>query len=613
MGTAPTKVFVSYARRDFYFAEQVAVGLRRRHVEAWFDVHQLTPGTDWSASIDRAIEDSDALVLITSRAAMESANVQAEVDRAVELGRPVVTVRCSFLSVPQDPAIPVYDLRRSFGRGLTALADDLVARRWPSGGRRIHLPMAQGPLMVAATAAVGVLFSLVLTMAFISAVVGHVVATGRLAGVVLAGTITILGLTAGVSAYTLAAFLRRRISWRYLRGGLITIPVLVLVAVVRVSDFAGYLTTDPVIWALGGADDEPLGAIPTVLGYVVLVACPAAFLVTEFSAGLYRFLRTGVAPQRIRRRHLGHLPAPPYRAASVRTVRLLAAEVDQAVAERLTKCLTVVGIAAVSDASRDRDLVVVSDATPADWLSRRDIREPVAVVATSIAAPLRGVLGGFQWVDHRRRRLRTLRRLAHELARTDTPAAAGESPVFADVPESLHLLRLPTLVAVTEWMLFCLGVIAAQVGTFGLTRLAVGSWTDAPWLPFLCLAVAPFPFLLARWLRRRQLTMVWLVAAVAVFWTALLVLGVDAVLQQEFPDSRQLGRSTAMIEYLGGTVLVLALAARTLLGWLPRRARFGRSNGPSSRDLGPAPGSWVWLAILLPAMLTAVGSALLYG
>jgi TIR domain len=75
------RIFVSYSRRDFYFAEQLAVALRRRELAAWFDVHELAAGTDWSAGIDRAIVECDALVLVATRASLESPYVRRECDR----------------------------------------------------------------------------------------------------------------------------------------------------------------------------------------------------------------------------------------------------------------------------------------------------------------------------------------------------------------------------------------------------------------------------------------------------------------------------------------------------------------------------------------------------
>jgi hypothetical protein len=86
------RIFVSYSRRDFYFAERLAVELGRRGLAVWFDVHKLAAGTDWSAAIDQGIVQCDSFVLLASRAALESSYVERERDRAARLGRPQVAV-----------------------------------------------------------------------------------------------------------------------------------------------------------------------------------------------------------------------------------------------------------------------------------------------------------------------------------------------------------------------------------------------------------------------------------------------------------------------------------------------------------------------------------------
>ena len=60
----------------------------------------------------------------------------------------------------------------------------------------------------------------------------------------------LLGLLMGVAAYTLTAFLWRRISWRYLRGSFLTLPLLALASAVQLDALASYLT-DPIAAALG--------------------------------------------------------------------------------------------------------------------------------------------------------------------------------------------------------------------------------------------------------------------------------------------------------------------------------------------------------------------------
>ena len=620
MATAPT-VFVSYSRQDFYFAEQLAVALRQHGIAAWFDAHQLAPGTDWSAAIDQAIQDCEALVLVASPAALGSPNVRSECDRALELRRPIVAVHCRAVTLPQTLNVPSYDLRRSFGHGAAALADDLTTHR-RAGRPPLRWPLATGPLLVALAPALSLLSVVVLGLAFLQTVIGHQLAAGRTATLATIGTVTILGLAAGVALYMLTAFLRRTISWRYLRGSLVSLPLLALAGAVEVNLFAAVLT-NPIAAALGDSGGMPLGAAPTILALLVLPACVAAGIATEFSAGVCRLLRTGAAPPRIRARHVGSVSLPSASHRPEPQCRIWATPLDAAIARQLSDCLATVSVNAdvnvsveqVTDSDPDphaRDIVIVSDATPAEWLTRADLRDPIAVVVTSVSLPLHGVLGRFQWVDHRRRHAKTLRQLTADLAEANRPAGPARQPL-PEVPERLQTLRLPVWVAATEWMLFSLGVIAAQVGAFGWTRVALDGWGNAPWQPCLCVAVAIFPFLLAGRLRRRQLTLFSLTASIAVFWAVVVALGADAVFQTLYPFYDRGTSSTVTIIYPVVSALLLAAAAHSLLGWLPKPRTRGAHSKPknSTPTLGTVSGSWVWLAIMLPALGTTIMTAIL--
>ena len=260
------------------------------------------------------------------------------------------------------------------------------------------------------------------------------------------------------------------------------------------------------------------------------------------------------------------------------------------------------GIDEVADGGRaDRDIVVVSDRTPAGWLARADLRDPIGVVATSIPLPLRGVLGRFQWVDYRTRRKQTLRALARYLKGDRVPLGGDE---VADVPERLKQLRLPPWVVVAEWTLFAMGTLAAYTGAWALALFAFEDRRALVWPSGLCLAVAPFPFLL----RRRRLTPLLLVAGVAAFWAALIALGLDAMLREEFPAYDRGSYSAATIIYPALSAVIIGLAWRSLRRWLPLRLRTGARAEPG---LGYVRGSLVWVAFLVPAIVTAVGGVAL--
>ncbi len=572
----------------------------------WFDVHELPMGTDWSAAIDRAIVECDTLVLVGSRAALASPYVQRERDRAAELARPQVAVLREWVKLPAAPALPTYDLTTSFTRGVDALARDIAARR-PTGRRpRIRLPLPGGALLFALAPALSLVFVAVLTALFLNEVVGNVASFAPDADVALAVAATMILLAGGFPVYVLWSFLRRRMSWFYLRGALLTMPLVALLTVVTV-DATVTPITNPILSMLGGTEEMALGLLPTVLALLVVLVCIVAAIATELSSGLCRFLRTGVAPRRVRFRHIGAVPRPVDRRNVVRSYRLSATDHDATVAAEIRQCLAESGLDEVTDGRLgDRDIVVVTDRTPAGWLAREDLRAPIGVVATSISLPLRGVLGRFQWVDYRRRRKQTLRALGRDLTAVGGPVAeGGEAP---DVPERLQQLRQPPWVTIAEWTLFTIGVIAAQVGVYALALLAFEDRRALVWPSGLLVAVAPFPFLLAFWLRRRRLTPRLLLGAVAVCWLVMIPLGLDPLLQEQFPTYDRGSYSAATIIYPALSALILALAWRSLRRWLPRRLHTGAGADPA---LGYARGSLVWLVFLIPAVMTSAAQAVL--
>jgi hypothetical protein len=44
-------LFISYSRKDYYFAESLAFHLLKRGVPAWLDVKDLSPGGFWERDL----------------------------------------------------------------------------------------------------------------------------------------------------------------------------------------------------------------------------------------------------------------------------------------------------------------------------------------------------------------------------------------------------------------------------------------------------------------------------------------------------------------------------------------------------------------------------------
>ena len=62
--------FISYSRRQLYFAESLALHLylQKEGINVWFDLQQLQAGTVWSESLKKGVGEASLLVLVVSQA-----------------------------------------------------------------------------------------------------------------------------------------------------------------------------------------------------------------------------------------------------------------------------------------------------------------------------------------------------------------------------------------------------------------------------------------------------------------------------------------------------------------------------------------------------------------
>lgn len=79
-------VFISYARADFEPVQKVVEELRALGIDTWTDAQNLTPGENWVAAIDKAIRQTQALVVFVSPASAQQSWVMHEVEAAREQG-----------------------------------------------------------------------------------------------------------------------------------------------------------------------------------------------------------------------------------------------------------------------------------------------------------------------------------------------------------------------------------------------------------------------------------------------------------------------------------------------------------------------------------------------
>ncbi|MEM9041290.1 MAG: toll/interleukin-1 receptor domain-containing protein [Actinomycetota bacterium] len=99
------KVFVSYAREDTEFRNEVVAALAEQGVDSWVDedVESIPPAAKWMGEIHHGIENTDALVAVVSPDSARSDVCGDEVRHADQLGKPIVPIVRRDVEEPDEP------------------------------------------------------------------------------------------------------------------------------------------------------------------------------------------------------------------------------------------------------------------------------------------------------------------------------------------------------------------------------------------------------------------------------------------------------------------------------------------------------------------------------
>lgn len=87
-----TSYFMSYSRRDQEFARRVAHDLAARDRDVFFDQTSITPGSDWTTSIQAALDRCTDLIVVLSPHALASGNVLDETRYALDHRKRVIPI-----------------------------------------------------------------------------------------------------------------------------------------------------------------------------------------------------------------------------------------------------------------------------------------------------------------------------------------------------------------------------------------------------------------------------------------------------------------------------------------------------------------------------------------
>lgn len=429
-------IFVSYSRRQLYFAESVALYLQRAGLEVWFDLQKLTPGVEWAAALRDGYSNCSRLILVASQAALQSPYVQAEWEAALQNRREVILVLTEAVVLPEALlGCPVYDARVHFERTIQSLTGYLRGEQ-PARHDPVPLPgkspySLNMPFDIWLT--LGALFTPTLTawiaililppssidfninLDFIAQSMPHFPAQEivfNLMGFAVGGYLALV-------QFPIRGFWKHEVEFEELekiRWNLLAIQILAsLLAFVFIT-----LTPD--------ANREPVHPLVYLIWLCTLLSVYWSFWTLRRSPDILRWLPSGEADQDVRE-----------------TVqKKLSADVkEQPVAEKAPRVGTVAGFAlhhhladshnaryiahllrssacrSVPEKEADTHLVIVSNRTSKGWLldlQRSLSGQVIHILTTNINTPpdIQPVLQT-QWVDFRTGRARTIQALAAHL------------------------------------------------------------------------------------------------------------------------------------------------------------------------------------------------------
>ena len=102
------KVFVSHSHADSELAARVSKALRNEGLDVWDPDLNLLPGDNWAAEVARALEESDAMVVLLTPDAINSPWVKREMEYA--LGAKRYSNRLIPVAIGDRERIPVHDV-----------------------------------------------------------------------------------------------------------------------------------------------------------------------------------------------------------------------------------------------------------------------------------------------------------------------------------------------------------------------------------------------------------------------------------------------------------------------------------------------------------------------
>ncbi|HST20573.1 MAG TPA: TIR domain-containing protein, partial [Blastocatellia bacterium] len=120
-------VFISYASADGdRFAERLHSRLKKKKVEVWWDTLSLRPSEGFNRSIDRGLQEAKAILVLLTKGAVLSLQVEGEWNEALNHFTPIFPLLMQSCEIPRTLSVLQYiDFTQSYSPALNELVDAL--------------------------------------------------------------------------------------------------------------------------------------------------------------------------------------------------------------------------------------------------------------------------------------------------------------------------------------------------------------------------------------------------------------------------------------------------------------------------------------------------------
>ncbi len=120
-------IFISYARADGDgFAQQLYSHLKKQNVEVWWDLTNINPGEHFNRSIDRGLQEARAILVLLTKGAVLSTQVESEWNEAMNHFTPIFPLLMQGCEIPRPLSVLQYiDFTQSYDPAFNELVGAL--------------------------------------------------------------------------------------------------------------------------------------------------------------------------------------------------------------------------------------------------------------------------------------------------------------------------------------------------------------------------------------------------------------------------------------------------------------------------------------------------------